>query len=614
MDKELTDGFDVKARLAEGFLSAFAQRLTPLPATRTVTWKGHSYELEVHFHLAVPRPPQLETYYDILNPNDLTHLRLLPAVGNQSMVELHFPFRARIATLGFEKTAEARTVVAAQVQSGTDGEGNPVTLVEVDLSQLSSGQFDFHPHLGAFEWMDKDFLFWKAYLRFPQQLFEEEVHALVIDSLRAIQNEPITPRTAAFGFVTFRTYTDGQGDPQHEADASGTKRLLGIFANQEASETIPAPPLTFTQPPLSTAPAGTNLRLFIPAEILLPLLEQAKNEAIAGIEEVDIAWMEFELHNGYIRVTGEADDATFELEIGLSILPSGDIGAKVLTIVEIDLPWYVDMLNAFPFGSYIEQAIRLAAVKALKSGISGASSDSFAQLSIFSAQLEEIPGPLISLLVTIQNKGDLTIRSNGIVIPGRVSTQWDFSSLQRPERVWGHHGSKEFHRADCQLQMSRKNIVPFSSPAAAIHQGFNGCAYCSDEYHMNDLEYGYLRIQIHLQDPAASHLQASFWLERTSPVTIHDVTVTPSMRFTASDSKKDSTGAFEVTAPVDLFSGMWKLQIARGPWELECEIDIPPRTQRQYVRVNAEAGSSTCETEVLTIPEGQPLSIGKLRM
>jgi hypothetical protein len=97
-------------------------------------------------------------------------------------------------------------------------------------------------------------------------------------------------------------------------------------------------------------------------------------------------------------------------------------------------------------------------------------------------------------------------------------------------------------------------------------------------------------------------------------VTIHDVTVTPSMRFTASDSKKDSTGAFEVTAPVDLFSGMWKLQIARGPWELECEIDIPPRTQRQYVRVNAEAGSSTCETEVLTIPEGQPLSIGKLRM
>src|SRR4029453_6881807 len=165
MEKELTNGFDLKAKVAEGFLSDLFKLFTLERRTKTVTWADQEHLLEVYFHLLLPVPPVLQSPApEIVEAYPYPYLRLRPAEGNQSFVKLFFPFRAVIRQLGFEKIGRAHVVVPTKTTLSTDGlTGETTAVISVDLSQLSAGQVDFTTFdPGVPIWGDEDYLDDKA--------------------------------------------------------------------------------------------------------------------------------------------------------------------------------------------------------------------------------------------------------------------------------------------------------------------------------------------------------------------------------------------------------------------------------------------------------------------
>src|SRR4029453_16487147 len=158
------------------------------------------------------------------------------------------------------------------------------------------------------------------------------------------------------------------------------------------------------------------------------------------------------------------------------------------------------------------------------------------------------------------------------------------------------------------------NLVVFPNEKWAIRHCFNGCAYCYPNYNVNDLEYGYLKVRIQISEPTGPDLEASLWLERVGQMTIHDVTVRPSLRLAAFKFIGMPLLATPVASiPLDVFAGKWKLWVARGSWSTHCEVTTPPRKVRKFVQVAFEVGSAGGELNELAIPDDLPLSIGKLR-
>ncbi len=617
MAKELTDGFDLKAKVAEGFLSSVASGpLRPPRHTKTVQWLDQNHLLEVYFHQRVPPAPVLGTGWATGEGFVFPYLRLLPAQGNLSRVQLRFPFRAIVRKLGFEKTAEARAVVATKVVSETDGQGKIVAQINVDLSNLTAGDFDFHPDLGSITWHDEDkldgsekpiWLEWKAHTRFPQALFEQEVEPLVIDALRTIKDKPITPPTRSLEYVTFRTYADAA-------------RFLGVFANTTTdTSSFPAAPLTFSMPPLAfNEPAATNIHVLVPVETVMPILEAEKATAVTKAQDdygVEIEDFKLELQNGYVLAAGRAEkdnvDVDFEAELGLSIhngiLSTHEIGLNV------DLPWWLDFLQYVPVGAVIVEAVRKAVITALGEAVENSSSAAF-NLSIFSEQVEE-PATVFATYVA---DGPITIRATGLVIPGRITaTGLGSGPIELPPRAFAHRRSKEFHHADCgqfHMKLWGKNVVVFPNEAAALQQGFNGCVHCHPEYHLEDLDYGYVKVRVRLTDPVASDLEVGLWLELIGPLSVHDVTVMPSSRLSAHQKFLPSPGAHVMAVPLDVFGGTWKLQITRGEWSTQCVVEVPPRKGHKYVRVTIAVGAAECDVDELAIPTDTPMAVGKLRL
>ena len=540
------------------------------------------------------------------------HLKLLPAQGNQSFVELRFPFRAIVRKLGFEKTAQARAVVAAKTVSVTDVLGKITAEIVVDLSHLSAGDFDFHPDLGPITWSDEDeygsdtstWLMWKAHARFPQALFEQEVEPLIIDALRTIKDEPITPSTRSLEYVTFRTYASGSP-------------FLGVFANTTATSSFPPAPLTFFMPPLAAnEPSGTNMHVLVPAETVTPILDAQKAKAVTKAQEdydVEIEDFALELKNGYVLATGHAKDVDFEAELALSI--QNEIVTTHELALNVDLPWWADLLQFLPIGSIVVQAIREAVIKSLGEAVEGSSSAAF-DIAIFSDQLQEIPGP-VTVFITHVADGPITIRASGLAIPGRLSATTAGDPAEMPPRAFAHRRSKEFHHADCgqhHMKLAAANVVMFPNEAAALQQGFNGCAYCHPEYHVDDLDYGYLKVRLRFTDPTATHLEVGLRLERVGPLSVHDVTVTPSSRLSAHQKFTPSPNAHVVAVPLDVFAGPWTLQVARGSWSTQCVVEVPPRKGHKYVRATIEVGAAECKIAELAIPPDTPMAIGKLRL
>jgi hypothetical protein len=376
------------------------------------------------------------------------------------------------------------------------------------------------------------------------------------------------------------------------------------------------PPLyAYGQPP------GTNLHLLVPKEGVLPKLEDAKVEAVkTAKEEYDIEIEDFalELQDGYIRATGHAKDADFEAHLGLYI--ANEILHVQELALNVDLPWWMDLLQIFPVLSIVALAIRKAIADALKPGVvEDWTSTAFAGIGIFSEDLAEIPTQFkLKLVVDIVNEGTLTVRPDGVVIPGRASATLVTGPGKLPEFVYAHRRSKEFHRADCSKyhrKLFRPNLVVFGGEKWALHSGFNGCAFCYPHYHVDDLDYGYLKVRIQISEPTSPDLEAALRLHRVDQMTIHDLTVNPSLRLTADKFiGMPLTDTPVATVPLDVFAGKWKLRAERGSWSAQCEVEIPPRKDGKYVRVTFEVGSAECQVKKLDIPDDLPLAIGELRI
>ena len=161
--------------------------------------------------------------------------------------------------------------------------------------------------------------------------------------------------------------------------------------------------------------------------------------------------------------------------------------------------------------------------------------------------------------------------------------------------------------------MAPGNAVTFANAGDALRSGFNGCAYCFSEYNINDLDYGFLHLDVTAHNESGHYAQVSFQLKRESEIELAGVKVCPHFNFSKSGTVQQN-GQASVKAPVDLFTGVWQLTITRGSWSTQCSIIVPKRSTGNYVRVSVSVGDESCDVSSERIPENAKLAVGKLHV
>lgn len=572
--KTLTRGFDLLAELSEDvceyiFRMAYWSDLpTGIPNFVSATNAGDPADI-------------VEIYFNVPS------LKFVTVGQLQNTVRIDFAFTARV----FPETREARGVISVIMAATIPSGGEKVIVVDFVSAPDQFKVSDAFAHDLA--------------------IIESRVRPLLVKTLfQKLKGRPISPPVSAtVPFFTFRTYFV----PTPENQQNKNVRLLGVFVNRQNS---PAPPPNSVEAwvhndiyrPLK--PKG-GLAIAIPVEIVMPIMQQSlANQGFATVNlpktsptdaTVTINSLSFSLERGFIFVKGNATkeidvlpdpDIDFEIWIGLWI-QNGALEVEVLH-VNADLPWWLSLVHfILPFvGTVILDVVRKTVLESISKSVGGVAQGAVSEIAAFGSDLPNAGG-----LVKIENTGRISIRPEGLIIPGRAETIFNARAIKEPTYIFGNYETKEFHKADCKyfLMMKSTKRIPFINPLHALRSGHNGCAWCYPEF--NNPNPG--RVVFKLFDPNHdTNFLGSIEGQRTDPVTIGGLNIIATINIHSNFAIAGTHKWWQI------LTGEWRFtfKTSEGDWMAECVVQVPLEDPDGTLYITATRGKATCNHAIGNAP------------
>ena len=486
-------------------------------------------------------------------------LRFIEQVNLINPVSITFPFLLRLSHENDEYGGNATVVASTSMESVIVGAEEAV-VITVDFSGLGDHLFEFE--LGGYS------LSISAPEAFPPE-FETEIKPVIIAALKAVSSElQISPALIyGDGFFTAGTYVLPQ-------EAS----FLGIFVNNADVER--AAPQSYQRFPYDDGVA-------VPADAVYSSIHQ--NLQNMGLDpaslpsplpndpDYTVYSLSIVLRNGYLAVSGDVDDVEFSARLRLQATANG-IETVVLG-VDFDLPWYLDILDAF--GGAITRAMEEELPKAL-SGLSQA----LAGIDLFADGLPNPSVPGNPVTIHVEVLGGVTILETGLILQLKVNPEFDPAPVKEPVYIKGNKYTREFHRKKCPYgkKLKWQNTNYLLNEASAIRQGYNGCWTCAREY-----SHPGGRVTFGFQ--SLGHSPGEL-IERTievtgklaEPMVIDGVEVTdPPFQVKESVSHNaNEAGVWTIKTGLGSYPvqpGLWRFTAISGTWTGECEFLVKPTAQ-----------------------------------
>lgn len=486
-------------------------------------------------------------------------LQFIEQANLSNPVSIKFPFLLRLSHENDEYGGNATVVASTSMESVIVGVEEAV-VITVDFSGLGDHLFEFE--LGG----------WSLSISAPQAFppeFETEIKPVIIATLKAVSSElQISPALIyGNGYFTARTYVL----PQEES-------FLGVFINNtDVERTAPQNYQRFPYNDGIAVPADAvyasihqnlqNMGLD-PASLPSPM----PNDSDYNVNSLSIT-----LQNGHLAVSGDVDDVEFSARLRLKTTVNG-IETVVLG-VDFDLPWYLDILDAF--GGAITRAMEEELPKAL-SGLSQA-------VTGIDLLADGLPNPSVPgnpVTIRVEVLGGVTILETGLILQIKVNPEFDPASKTEPIYLKGNKYTREFHRKQCPYgkKLKWQNANYLLNEASAIRQGYNGCWTCAREY-----SHPGGRITFVFQ--SIGHAPGEL-IERTievvgrlvEPMVIDGIEVTdPPFQFEESTSyNADEAGVWRIKTGLSSYPvqpGLWRFTAIIGNWTGECEFLVKPTAQ-----------------------------------
>ncbi len=531
MAKDLTSGFDIALHVSAKAIERVFQSYYwiggfPNYVTKSFMQGGKEHSCEIFF-----KEPKLQLVSDASFTNP---------------VKLTFGYVVRISKYDWESEGSTSVVLDALPVTIPSG-GQNLTALGVAFDSVGLGEFQF------------------TAANYPE--FETVIKPAILDSLiQAGKNVLLTPPSALSPEqLTWQSYVDDNG-----------VRFLGVFVNlSPGTQTAPASQQSFNP--------GEQMRFAIPIENFNAFLNQSLADMGLGSfpatitfegDTYDVDSLKVSLKNHYLQVEGEIDDVEFVAKGNLFATDTG-LEAQI-TWLDVDLPWYLDIANAFS-GGLITRAVE----KAIPSAIGGVGNEAFAGLGVFS---QNLPG--VETLIEIHNHGFVTTSTQGLVISATVQPVFDAVPVTTPTYVKAHKYSKEFHRPGCLFgdKIKWQNAAWFIREASAIRAGYNGCNTCAPEFShpAGRLVFGYRSSTPSFeQQPIEIKVVGKLMEpEIVDGVTVTDPPFAADAEFTA---KPDANGIWQFTdySSANLaITGKWRFRATLGNWTGECTMKVKPTASK----------------------------------
>lgn len=310
------------------------------------------------------------------------------------------------------------------------------------------------------------------------------ISALLFTQIINIPVSPSIPKDGPLniGYWDFKVFHDPSfHPPEHYWEGYYHHDFMGFFMNTaNASTPIPnSVPLFLyyeAQGQSSQPVYNQDYAFSIPADLINKAIgdsiaEMKLPSAVPGHSDVTLNSIGMSLENGNIHFWGSVTkttsglpdaDADFDGHCGL-VISGGKLEVNPLQ-VDVDLPWWIDLLNFLPFIGQILIGMIHRAVEEATSSISIAID--IPELTFFAGDIAVTTGtPPSTPAIKIKNEGRIAVHPDGLVVYGTFDIFVNEVELHKSRYITGHKATLEFHRDFCVYGKKATNNERFINEA-----------------------------------------------------------------------------------------------------------------------------------------------------
>lgn len=329
------------------------------------------------------------------------------------------------------------------------------------------------------------------------------------------------------------------------------------------------------------SPHNHDYAISLPADMIYKAINEIINamnlpSAVPGHSDVLLNNINMSLEDGRIHFWGKVTlivnnlpDASADFEGNCGLFISGGNMEVSGMHLNVELPWWIDLLNLLPFIGQIFTGMIQRAVEDATSDISFGVK--LPDLTFMAGDIAVTTGNPPSIpAVKFTNEDTVNIFSTGLVVNGSMEIFVTEVEIKKPRYITGHKDTLEFHRDFCVYGKKIKHKQQFINEEHAWSQGYNGCGYCCPDY-----------------DRIASG-DISFWIKAPGYTEGEEVT----LEFDIQGELLEQIGRRGSTSPIsqhlskqdtihedgnygtfigydDLMSGKWQFTIKSGRWSIK---------------------------------------------
>ena len=334
-----------------------------------------------------------------------------------------------------------------------------------------------------------------------------------------------------------------------------------------------------------------ELEMALPVEFLLGLLDQAiENLHLpADLEDIILNSLSYSLNDNFIDIEGNCTysgiDADFTGRLVFSF-EGENIRINIVNL-DIDLPWYVDFLDAIIGG---------AITRSLEESTAGLG---FEYPSPFTTIFQrELPlygdNPPV---VEVNNCRPILLENGGVRFRSFINLIYEPIPRPGPPTVRAHKESKEFHRVGCKYgdKIRAVNLIVFKDENAALNHGYDGCAFCYPEYDKTNPGQLTLYLTFTNQPPDSSVTKTITWyLELIQEKPDTKGSKEPVTKTKTYELKTDDQGVcYSLSGFDELHPGRWLIRVTCESWTAECTRHVVGDRRRYFRFTYGKAG---CES------------------
>ena len=330
-----------------------------------------------------------------------------------------------------------------------------------------------------------------------------------------------------------------------------------------------------------------ELEMALPVEFLLQMLDQAINnlQLPADIEDITLNSVSYSLNDNFIDVEGNVTysgiDADFTGRL-VFLFEGSNIRINIVNL-DVDLPWYVDILDAIIGG---------AITRSLEEASTGLGIDQPAPFTtVFRPEL-----PLSGVdqpIVEVDNCAPIWLDNGGVRFRSHINLIYEKisrpgpSSRSRDSDRGGHWG-----RASSYADKIRANLIVFKDENAALEHGYDGCSFCYPEFDKTNPGKLVLYCAFTNQPPDSTVTKTiTCHLELIQEKAGTKGSTEPEAKTKTFELKTDAQGACQSLSSFDgLHPGRWLIRVTCESWTTECTRHVVGDRTRYFRFIDGKAG------------------------